>query len=69
MLKKEKEEFFYGPPASSSSRRNRDEIVIYESRKWGADNSLQLDKIMKAYRPPDHCIKPLLNDVPYLNNL
>ena len=65
MLKKETERLFDGPPAPSFSRINRDEIVTYKSRKRGADNSLQLDRIMKASRPSEHCTKPLLNGVFY----
>ena len=47
MLEKPKELFFDGP----SSSNNRDEIVSYESRKRGPDNSLQFDRIMKSSRP------------------
>ena len=41
MLEKESRDFFCFPPAG------RDEVVTVESRKRGADNSLQFDRIMK----------------------
>ena len=40
-LEKESRDFFCFPPAG------RDEVMTVESRKRGADNSLQFDRIMK----------------------
>ena len=65
MFKKDEEELFFASP-SSSSRGNRDEIITYESRKRSADNSLQVDKIMKASRASDYSSEALLNGVSYL---
>ena len=64
MLKKDEEELFFDSP-SSSSRGNRDEIITYESRKRNADNSLQVDRIMKVSRPSDYLSEALLNRVSY----
>ena len=60
MLEKQKELFFDGP----SSSNNRDEIVTYESRKRGPDNSFQFDRIMKSSRP-SNAVPKLLNCTPY----
>ena len=65
MLKKDEEELFFDSP-SSSSRGNRDEIITYESRKRSADNSLQMNRIMKASRASDYLSEALLNGVSYL---
>ena len=46
MLKKEMEFLFAIMPLA-----NRDETITYKSRKRGADNSLQFDRIMKSSKP------------------
>ena len=46
MLEKEMELLF-----AITSPANRDETVTYESRKTGADNSLQFNRIMKSSKP------------------
>ena len=53
MLKKDEEELFFDS-SSFFSRGNRDEIITYKSRKRSADNSLQVDRIMKASRQSDY---------------
>ena len=57
MLEKQKELFFDG----SCSSNNRDEIVTYESKKRGPDNSLQFEKSSR----PSTAVPKLLNGTPY----
>ena len=64
MLKKDEEKLFFDSP-SFFSRGNRDEIITYKSRKKSADNSFQVDRIMKASRPSDYSSQALLNGVSY----
>ena len=64
MLKKDEEELFFDS-SSFFSRGNRDEIITYKSRKRSADNSLQVDRIMKAPQPSDYSSEALLNGVSY----
>ena len=64
MLKKDEEELFFDS-SSFFSRGNRDEIITYKSRKRSADNSLQVDRIMKASRQSDYSSEALLNGVSY----
>ena len=55
MLEKETDSLFNYSP------RDRDESVTYESRKRGAGNSFQFDRIMKSGKPSSPTVPKLLH--------
>ena len=59
MLEKETDFLFNYSPS------DRDETVTLESRKGGADNSFQSDRIMKSSKPPSPTVPKLLNGTTY----
>ena len=62
MLKKDTEFLF---TELNYSPRDRDEIVTYESRKRGEDNSFLFDSIMKSSKPSLATVPKLLNGTAY----
>ena len=58
MLEKESRNSFCFPPAE------RDEVVTVESRKRGADNSLQFDRIMKCSKSAHYVQAKKLHGAP-----